>query len=61
MSTQDVPDVLIIGAGASGGVAAKHLAEQGLSVVVLEQGYWVDQSAMPGLRPEYEQIGRAHV
>ncbi|CAB4932266.1 MAG: FAD-binding protein [Actinobacteria bacterium] len=57
MSTKDVPDVLIIGAGASGGIAAKHLAEEGLSVVILEQGNWVDQSDMPGLRPEYELLG----
>ena len=57
MSTKDVPDVLIIGAGASGGVTAKHLAEQGFSVVVLEQGHWVNQSDLPGLRPEYELLG----
>ena len=57
MGTNDVPDVLIIGAGASGGVAAKHLAEQGFSVVVLEQGQWVDPGDLPGLRPEYELLG----
>jgi choline dehydrogenase-like flavoprotein len=33
-------DVLVIGAGASGGVAALRLAEAGLSVVALEQGDW---------------------
>ena len=32
--------VLIIGAGASGGMAAKRLAEEGISVVAIEQGYW---------------------
>jgi choline dehydrogenase-like flavoprotein len=53
----DVADVLIIGAGASGGVAAKHLAEAGFGVVVLEQGDWVNQSDLPGLRPEYEVLG----
>ncbi|MCX6460030.1 MAG: GMC family oxidoreductase [Actinobacteria bacterium] len=57
MNAKEVPDVLIIGAGASGGVAAKHLAEEGLSVVILEQGNWVDPSDMPGLRPEYELLG----
>ena len=31
-------DVLIIGAGASGGVVALRLAEAGFSVVCLEQG-----------------------
>jgi hypothetical protein len=34
----DRPDVLVIGAGAAGSVAAKHLAEAGFSVVCLEQG-----------------------
>ncbi|MGY1644571.1 GMC family oxidoreductase [Geodermatophilus sp. SYSU D00703] len=57
MSTSDdVADVLIIGAGASGSVAAKHLAEEGFRVVVLDQGDWVRQSDLPGNRPEYELI-----
>ena len=33
-----VAEVLIIGAGASGSIAAKHLSENGFSVVCLEQG-----------------------
>lgn len=53
----DVADVLIVGAGASGAVAAKHLAEQGFRVVVLEQGDWVSQGDLPGLRPEYDLLG----
>ena len=57
MSTSgDVVDVLIIGAGASGSVAAKHLSEAGFGVVMLEQGDWVNQSDLPGNRPEYELI-----
>jgi choline dehydrogenase-like flavoprotein len=55
-SSSDRTDVLIIGAGASGSVAAKHLAEKGLSVVVLEQGDWVRQSDLPGDKPEYELL-----
>lgn len=35
-------DALIIGAGPTGAVAAKRLAEAGMSVVVLEQGDWPD-------------------
>ena len=53
----DSVDVLIIGAGASGGIAAKHLAENGFGVTVLEQGDWVSQGDLPGLRSEYELLG----
>jgi choline dehydrogenase-like flavoprotein len=50
----DVADVLIIGAGTAGGIAAKHLAEAGFKVVCLEQGQWPDINDMPGDKPEYE-------
>lgn len=34
-------DAVVIGAGAGGGVVAKELAVNGLSVVLLERGHWV--------------------
>jgi choline dehydrogenase-like flavoprotein len=44
MKPLEDPDVLIIGAGPVGGVAAKRLAEEGVRVVCLEQGEWPDYS-----------------
>lgn len=55
-NANDVVDVLIIGAGASGGVAAKYLAEAGLDVVVLEQGHWHDPGGFCGDKAEYEVL-----
>ncbi|MET0547506.1 MAG: GMC family oxidoreductase [Caulobacterales bacterium] len=49
-------DVLIIGAGASGGVAAQHLASQGIAVTCLEQGEWPDPARFVGRRAEYEIV-----
>jgi len=47
-------DVLIIGAGASGGVVGRRLAEAGFDVVCLEQGHWRDPAEYPGQRPDWE-------
>ena len=49
-----MPDVLIVGAGASGAVAAKRLAEEGFDVVCLEQGGWPDYSKARAPYPDYE-------
>ena len=48
------PDVLIVGAGASGAVAAKRLAEAGFDVVCLEQGDWPDYSRARAPFPDFE-------
>jgi len=52
----DVADVLVIGAGASGSVAVKELAENGFSVVCLEQGDWTPPSSFAGDKPEWELV-----
>jgi choline dehydrogenase-like flavoprotein len=47
-------DVLITGAGPAGGVAARRLAAEGLSVVALEQGHWQDREAYHGSQWDWE-------
>jgi choline dehydrogenase-like flavoprotein len=54
---EGVPDVLIVGAGASGAVTAKRLAESGFDVVCLEQGDWPDYSLARAAHPDYELTG----
>ena len=49
-----MPDVLIIGAGPTGAVAAKRFVEEGLTVVVLEQGDWPDYSKARADHPDFE-------
>src|SRR5262245_7551222 len=44
MGKEEVYDAIIVGSGATGGWAAKELAEKGLRVIVLEAGRKVDES-----------------
>ncbi|WP_326709922.1 GMC family oxidoreductase [Streptomyces sp. NBC_01474] len=50
----DDVDVLIVGAGASGGVAALELAGRGFRVVCLEQGEWALPDDFTGGKPSWE-------
>jgi choline dehydrogenase-like flavoprotein len=52
----DRADVLIIGAGASGGVAAAQLAQAGMAVTCLEQGGWLNPSDYPADRRDLELV-----
>ena len=54
----DHADVVIVGAGAAGGVVARRLAEAGLGVVVLEQGEWPDRESFRGASADWELNGR---
>jgi choline dehydrogenase-like flavoprotein len=53
-SPADRADVCIVGAGPAGAVAAKRLAEDGFSVVVLEQGDWPDYSRARAAEADFE-------
>jgi choline dehydrogenase-like flavoprotein len=48
------PDVVIIGAGASGAAVAWSLASSGFKVVCLEQGGWVDPRSLPHFQHDWE-------
>jgi choline dehydrogenase-like flavoprotein len=49
-------NLLVIGAGASGAVVSKHMAEAGFGVVCLEQGGWQSASDYPGGQQEFELL-----
>ena len=49
---EEVADVLVIGAGASGGAFSWSLSQAGIKVVCLEQGGWVPLNAFPTSEPD---------
>ena len=51
---KDVIDVLVIGSGAAGGALTWRLTEQGVKVVCLEQGGWIEPTSFPSAKPDYE-------
>lgn len=53
-SARDDADVLIVGAGASGSVAALEFASRGFRVVCLEQGDWAVPDNFASGKPEWE-------
>ena len=57
-ANEERADVLIIGAGASGGIAGRYLAEQGVKVVCLEQGRWHDRGEFRGRSHDWEITAR---
>ncbi|MEQ8716821.1 MAG: GMC family oxidoreductase [Acidimicrobiales bacterium] len=54
MASTQRADVVIVGAGPSGAVAAKRLAAEGLRVVTLEQGDWPDYSKARAGESDFE-------
>jgi hypothetical protein len=48
----ELADVVIVGSGAGGAVAAKELAEAGLKVIVIEEGEHFDRRDFTGSPPE---------
>ncbi len=58
LTAKERADVLIVGAGAAGAVAAAYLARHGVHVVCLEQGGWTNASDFPGTKPEWELLAQ---
>ena len=54
---EDVVDVLIVGAGASGAAVAWSLAETRMRIVCLEQGDWMNPADYPSNFPDWEVRG----
>ena len=51
---QDKTDILIVGSGATGAIAARVLGQAGLSVICLEQAGWIDRNDHPHYHPDWQ-------
>ena len=60
MSSTANHDVLVIGAGAGGAAVSARLAENGLKVLCLEQGDWLDRSQTTKSHLDWEVRGRRY-
>ena len=56
---EEIVDVLIIGAGASGAALAWRLADTKMNILCLEQGDWIKPEDYPGMAADWEarQLG----
>ncbi|SEE11226.1 Choline dehydrogenase [Rhodococcus pyridinivorans] len=59
-SSAEVYDVIVVGSGPSGAVAAKRFAESGFSVLCLEQGEYPDYTSIRSADPEFELTKDKH-
>jgi choline dehydrogenase-like flavoprotein len=57
--SEEVVDVLIVGAGAAGAALAWRLADTRMNILCLEQGDWMDPAKYPGMASDWEvrQLG----
>ncbi|HYD47127.1 MAG TPA: GMC family oxidoreductase [Terriglobales bacterium] len=51
---EEIVDVLIVGAGASGAAIAWSLADTRMNILCLEQGDWIDPASYPGMSLDWE-------
>jgi choline dehydrogenase-like flavoprotein len=51
-------DFLVVGSGAAGAAAAWKLCQHGFKVVCVERGGWMDPSAYPSTRVDWEEAKR---
>ena len=52
--TDEIVDVLIVGAGASGAAVAWSLAETRMKILCLEQGDWIKSTEFPSNGRDWE-------